>query len=692
MWGKKHSGSPWAAAYTEGTTVASHDRSASPASRPCRYVELVTCVMFAAAAGALAAPGDLDPTFGTGGVVTTDFGSTSDGAQSVAIQADGKIVAAGRTGIFALSDFALARYNTNGTLDTSFGTGGRVTTNLLGFDDSVAAVVIQPDGKIVVVGEVFGIGTDDFGLARYNPNGTLDTSFGTGGGVFTDFASGDDFGFAVALQTDGKIIAAGTAFNGATNDFALARYNANGTLDTSFGTGGIVTTDFASGGDSALGVAIQPDGRIVAVGLGGTGLLDFVLARYNANGTLDTSFGTGGLVTTDFSPGFGRAHAVAIQGDGKIVVAGASGGGITFTVGRYNSNGSIDTTFGTAGTGIVTTDFGFDLGESAEAVVLQADGKIVAAGAGVNFFASNGFLLARYNPNGSLDTSFGIGGQVSTGPDGLASSVALQADGKIVAAGTDLDDFVLVRYLGDGGGGGGGCPEDTDGDFIQESLEAPFGRFVDASTTPDTQGQIVSPGDQDLCITDAPGSDGVFAESLGGGSSPARFNVICSAGTASDFEVGSVIAPNCITMTCRTLSSGKVEAEVRNSCTMTEAGGTAAAEFAAPSDIEVDLLSDGIVVGTVVLPEPETLLYSQSTLEVSAPMSNSTTLIILTPSGDEIAIAPGQTAVLPPPLTIPAVSEWGVVILSLLLLTGITVQLTRRSATDEASSIPAADN
>ncbi len=668
MWGKKQSG--------------------SAARRPYRHVTLVVCAMFAAATGALAAPGDLDPTFGAGGIVTTDITGSNDddSATAVAIQADGKIVVAGYAESGATNDFALARYNTDGTLDTLFGAGGFITTDFWSDDDGASAVAIQADGKIVAAGWTYNGLSYAFAVARYNTNGTLDVSFGGDGRATDDFAIDDDSASAVAIQADGKIVVAGSAFTGATYDFALARYNTNGTLDTSFGPGGHVTTDFAGEDDYVYGIAIQADGKIVAVGLGGTGLFDFVLARYNANGTLDPSFGTGGLVTEDFAPGFGRAHAVAIQGDGRIVVAGAAGGGISFTLGRYNANGTIDTTFGTAGTGIVTTDFGSDLSESAEAVVLQADGKIVAAGGGVNLFSDNSFLVARYNANGSLDASFGTGGMVSTGPNGLGHDVALQADGNIVAAGFSgaIGDwsFTLARYLGDGGGGGG-CPGDTDGDFIEDSLEAPFGRFEDDSTTPPTTGEIVTPGDQDVCITNAPGTDGVFAESLGtigGGTSAARFNVICSAGTASDFQPGSVTAGNCITMTCRTLISGKVEAEVRNSCTSAESGGTAAAEFAAPSDIEVDILSDGVVVGTVVLPEPETLLYSQSTLEVTAPLSNSTTLIVVTASGDELAIAPGETLVLPPPLTIPAVSEWGIVILSLLLLTGVTLQLRWRAA------------
>jgi len=216
--------------------------------------------------------------------VTTDFGG-SDYGFSVALQPDGKIVVAGYAG----GDFALARYNSDGALDTSFGSGGKVTTDFGGsYHPDGFSVALQPDGKIVVAGYAGG----DFALARYNSDGALDTSFGSGGKVTTDFG-GSDAGYSVALQPDGKIVVAGYAGL----DFALARYNSDGALDTSFGTGGKVTTDFSGGRDVGYSVALQPDGKIVVAGYAG---VDFALARYNSDGALDTSFGSGGKVTTDF--------------------------------------------------------------------------------------------------------------------------------------------------------------------------------------------------------------------------------------------------------------------------------------------------------------------------------------------------------------------------------------------------------
>jgi len=246
-------------------------------------------------------------------------------AHGVAVQPDGKLVAVGVAKTSRSGDFALARYNTNGSLDATFGTGGKVTTDFNGNDDAANAVVLQPDGKIVVAGEAKTSRNQDFALARYNANGSLDPTFGTGGKVTTDFAGNDDAAFALVLQPDGKLVAAGEAKTSRNQDFALARYNANGSLDPTFGTGGKVTTDFNGDDDAAHGLVLQPDGKLVAAGVAKTSRSgDFALARYNANGSLDPTFGTGGKVTTDFNGDDDAAFAVARQTDGKIVAAGGA--------------------------------------------------------------------------------------------------------------------------------------------------------------------------------------------------------------------------------------------------------------------------------------------------------------------------------------------------------------------------------
>jgi uncharacterized delta-60 repeat protein len=341
--------------------------------------------------------GSLDTTFDGDGKVTTDFGG-GDSASSVAIQSDGKIVVAGYSFNGRNVDFALARYNSNGSLDPAFGSNGKVTTDF-GSDDTASSVTIQSDGKIVVAGSSRKTGNspDDFALARYNSNGILDTTFDGDGKVTTDFGS-DDTASSLAIQSDGKIVVAGQSLGSIQYDFALARYNSNGSLDTTFGSDGKVTTDFSGDFDGAYSVAIQSDGKIVVAG-GSTNssVHNFALARYDSNGGLDTTFDGDGKVTTDFGGDDEGAFSVAIQSDGKIVVAGHSGNidSSDFALSRYDSNGGLDTTFD--GDGKVTTDFGTGF-DRAYGVAIQSDGKIVVAG-DTNGNSSTDFALSRYNVN-----------------------------------------------------------------------------------------------------------------------------------------------------------------------------------------------------------------------------------------------------------------------------------------------------
>jgi uncharacterized delta-60 repeat protein len=392
---------------------------------------------------ASAAPGDLDLSFGTGGKVITYVagGEISD----VAVQPDGKIVAAGDIG----GHFGLARYNVDGSLDPMFDVDGLVTTPFGPCCDDATAVAIQSNGKIVAAGFT---SQQDFALARYNADGSLDTSFdGDGDGTATTDFGGSDIANGVAIQPDGKIVAAGSTFSGGVLSFALARYNPDGSLDTTFDTDGRVTTDF---GLSAVAndVAIQTDGKIVAAGFGPG--LQFALVRYNPNGSLDSTFDGDGRAGTNFgSASFSSfAQGLAIQSNGKIVVAGEiQKPAWDFALARFNPDGSLDASFDTDG--LVTTDFGSDF-ESANDVATQADGKVVAAGfSGSQFFGD--FALARYEPNGTLDSSFGTDGEVITDFgsvfDGV-NSVAIQADGKIVATGRSVSGvslaFALTRYEG----------------------------------------------------------------------------------------------------------------------------------------------------------------------------------------------------------------------------------------------------
>lgn len=418
---------------------------------------------------ALADAGDLDLTFGVDGKVTTDISARGGTASGVALQTDGKIVTVAR----GTGDFTVIRYNQDGTLDTFFGTGGIASADLGSPFDETFDVAIQSDGKIVAVGAT---GSIEFGLARFNTDGSLDTNFDGDGKVTTDFGSLDE-AFVVVIQPDGKIIAAGHTNNPSTgtDDFALSRYNPNGSLDTTFGNGGKVTTDFG-GEDGGEGVLIQADSKIVVAG--GTGvnsntgfLSDFALARYNVDGSLDLSFGSAGKVFTDFGPNLfitnDRARDVALQRDGKIIAVGV--GAERIALARYNTNGSLDTDFD--GDGKVITEFFGENVETAYGVAIQDNGKILIAGEVFSSFDSS-FALARYNTNGSLDSSFGVDGKVTTDfgdpadvgvlcpparkdcSEDSASDVAIQADGKIVAVGgagpgTPPPFQAVARYLGD---------------------------------------------------------------------------------------------------------------------------------------------------------------------------------------------------------------------------------------------------
>jgi uncharacterized delta-60 repeat protein len=410
--------------------------------------------------------GTLDATFASGGIAITDFAGGDDAASAVAIQSDGKIVAVGAAymGSATRGDFALARYNTDGSLDATFGVGGKVTTDFYQRGDAANAVVIQGDGKIVVGGTTRNSILHQFqlGLARYNTDGSLDAGFGTGGLVSTTILGLDDEILALALQTDGKIVAAGYTYIGGLNyDFAVARYSGtDGSLDAGFGTGGIVTTDFAGGDDNVNSVVIQADGKIVVAGhsySAGPGY-DFALARYSGvDGSLDPSFGSGGKVTTDFSGGFDAAGPLVIQPGGLLLVAGVAtsgSGNSDFALARYHAvDGSLDATFGTGGK--QTTDFSGGP-DTATAVLLTAS-RIVAVGLATKPVTGRDLALARYMSDGSLDSAWGNGGKVTTDTTGSTPNeilaLATQTDGKVVAAGTSAwtgRDFALARFQANG--------------------------------------------------------------------------------------------------------------------------------------------------------------------------------------------------------------------------------------------------
>jgi uncharacterized delta-60 repeat protein len=381
-------------------------------------------------AATLPLAGDLDPSFGSGGVVRQPPGSSIAG---IAVQPDGKIVVAGNS----KSGFVLARYLSDGSLDPSFGTGGHVETDVDGI--SLGALALQPDGKIVVAaGSAWGSVSDQFTLARYDSDGSLDTSFGTDG--FTNTAIPvpshmlwDARMNALAVLSDGKILVAGTPEwddgAGSAASFALARYTPAGSIDSTFGDDGIVQTPF--GGSAYLdGIVVQQDGKIVATGSSvgpGHGIYfeQMALAGYEPDGSLDPAFG--GEVTTPKKLHYYGGPATLEHG--KIVVAGyIERGSKAFpVVARYGVNGLPDPSFGKNGFALVKRDL------LPTAVLAQNDGKMLIA-------SGNSGTVLRLLPDGRLDTSFGRRGIVSL--NAALSSVALQPDGKILVGGGELGRLV----------------------------------------------------------------------------------------------------------------------------------------------------------------------------------------------------------------------------------------------------------
>jgi uncharacterized delta-60 repeat protein len=440
-------------------------------------VELVCCALFWTAVfmvlgicrTARAADGDLDPTFGIGGKVHTNTSNLNDDyGTSVAIQPDGKIIVAGRSGVYPLFHSALMRYNADGSLDPSFGLGGIVVVPLDGGGDGLSDIALQPDGKIVAAGTLI---QDNFTVgclvARFNSDGSLDSSFGSGGKVIFGFGDNNAEGNAVVLQTDGKIIIAGWSGAGSyseLNDFALARFNSDGSLDQSYGGSGKFKTHFEgqyNTGSRATSAVLQTDGKLVVAGAykNEGSARQFALARYNSDGSLDPTFGSGGKTTTSLGSGDSFGTAVALQRDGKIVLGGYLDAGRRnhdFALARYNSDGSLDQSFGSGGR--VTNDLFGTSDDIIYSLAIQPDGKLIAAGR-TGQYPNFRFGLARYNSFGALDQSFGSAGKVITDfgtTSNQSYSAALQTDGKIVLAGytivgsTSADfnaDFALARYL-----------------------------------------------------------------------------------------------------------------------------------------------------------------------------------------------------------------------------------------------------
>jgi uncharacterized delta-60 repeat protein len=401
-----------------------------------------------------AARGDLDPTFGSGGKVTTDFGGSEIG-WAVAVQSDMRVLVAGGRSASEADDFVLSRYTARGALDPSFDGDGKVETDFGGFDWA-SDVAVQPDGKIVAAGRSF-LGEEeadgaDFAVARYNRDGSLDQTFGEGGQVLTTFdPSGIAGAGAVLIQADGKIVAGGHTGGGPEADFALARYLADGELDPSFGDGGRVVTPVSNVTDWLQVLAFQPDGKLVAAGYSYESLSQghIALARYSADGSLDPSFNGDGIVVATSLPSGMVGEQLLLQRNRKLLVAGIGG------VARFNADGSLDQSFGEGGRA--------RSGNVAPwTAAIQPNGKILVIGTvSTGSPATGDFGVARLTAGGRLDRTYGRRGIVvngfSAGSDDQALDAVLLPDGKLVVSGMSNAtpregewgpwDFAVARYV-----------------------------------------------------------------------------------------------------------------------------------------------------------------------------------------------------------------------------------------------------
>jgi uncharacterized delta-60 repeat protein len=429
----------------------------------------VVCTIVPNLMAATAVPGDLDLSFGTAGSLT----SFTPG--SVKIQTDGKLVVVGAAPGGGHPDFGLVRYLTDGSLDTTFGVGGKVTVDLSGsaYEDEAHAVVIQSDGKLVVAGYSDG----KFAVARFTTNGAFDTTFGINGVVVlsnTIYPLSGVGATSLAIQTDGKIVFAGPRISLAGNqDFNVFLLTATGDMDTSFGSDGSATADFASGSDWPTSLALTSAGKIIVVGYTtptGTGSHNDIgaVACFTSNGGLDTTFSTDGKTTLQLGLDVTLLSNVAVLASGKVMVAGQGTvdpltTGSDFVLARYNTDGSLDATFGT--NGIVTTDLsatssaGYYTYDAAQSLAIQPDGNMILSGTSYDVISGGGGIthmaLTRHLPDGTLDTSFGKNGMaialIGSSKDTVSSS-ALQTDGKIVILGTSTTGGIVspatVRFWG----------------------------------------------------------------------------------------------------------------------------------------------------------------------------------------------------------------------------------------------------
>ncbi len=426
-----------------------HDRASAMVVQPDGKVLVAgICLDVGLCAARYTPDGALDASFGgTGKLPQVFVPNAANFAPSLALLPSGKFLLAGTCSDLGDNDFCVLRFNVDGSVDSTFGSGGATITPIGSIDDRPRAMLIQPDGKIVVAGTCNNGVNSDFCAARYLASGALDASFGSGGKVVTAFSVRDDVVNAALLQPDGKLVLAGSCNNGTTDDVCALRYEINGTLDASFGVSGKLTTVVGSGYSEARALALQPDGKLLVAATCLTGSkVDFCTLRYNANGTLDTSFGSGGTLVTSVGTGSDYVTTMMLQPDGKLLLAGnCAVSQFDFCAVRTTAAGALDATFGTGGKLITAISNGATPATSNDfltAMALQPDGKLLLTG-----YCRSGsfdkFCVTRYDggPFAAPACSLDIDGdtQVLATTDSLIHArIALGIRGDAVVAGINF--------------------------------------------------------------------------------------------------------------------------------------------------------------------------------------------------------------------------------------------------------------
>jgi len=604
---------------------------------------------------------------GTSGYRTTDIQGTDDGGYALALQPDGKIVVGGYSVNMATlnKDFALVRYNYDGTLDTTFGGGtGKVTTDFNNTSDRIWGITLQSDGKIVAVGETVSLtfpGTNDIAIARYNTDGTLDTTFGGTGKVTTDHGGGaNNAAYAVAMSGTNIVVAGYETVSG-NNDFMIAQYTTAGILDPTFGTLGVTTMGFSSGNDVARAVAIDSSSRIVVGGYSNNGSNDdFAIARFTTAGALDTSFvgGLGKAAIDIFGNSADQAFALAITptgapNAGTIVLAGSAynpnTGNKDFALVRYLSTGALDTVgFGSGG--IKTTDF-LNSPDVANAIYIRSDGFIVAGGFSRFSASSDDFAIARYTANGQLDPTLDGDGKLTmhiSNNDDRIYGIAREFDGKIVAAGFTTTantnpvqhDFALARFNADGSLDATNPTNLTSPDLLLTKTFNPDSVTVGDNTTTTINVTNRGPGDAtNVVVTDTVPAGLTIGNAIGNPAGTVQVN-----GQTITYTVGSLAAGSSATLTV-TLTATQA-GTFYNTASVTETetdlspgnNTDTAALKVAPQAIIKDLsFSPSTVVGGCQ--------NSTATVTLTQPAPGNGALVSITSTNPTIANAPSQVLV-----------------------------------------------